>query len=199
MNSITKNKSIILLVCILISVLNIFAIKYKTYGDSIYSFLIVHVVVFVLVTYLIFMIQRNQNKTPLDKISFGTGILFIILNFLFGFAIIGLWNIDKDYNAQTAKVQMEVFGEKLSNFKSNCGRYPLTEEGLAFLVTELKDNVCKHYPADGFLKGGQVPLNPWDQEFQYQSDGQKYLLKTQFEKRVFIKTDKSAAYEVEDK
>lgn len=144
------------------------------------------------------MIRRHQNKTPLDKISIGTGILFIIVNFIFGFAMMGTLDNHKDYNAQVTKVQMNNFGERLSNLKSYCGRYPLTEEGLSFLVTELKGNVCKQYPKEGFMEGGQVPLDSWDQEFQYQSDGQKYLLKTQFEKRVFIKTDKSEAYEVED-
>ena len=30
---------------------------------------------------------------------------------------------------------------------------------------------CKNYPSDGFIDGGEIPLDPWDSEYVYQSDG----------------------------
>lgn len=191
----TKNKSISLLAFVFIGVINVFALKYKIFGDSFNLCLGIHVIVFILVATLLLMIRRNKNKSPLDKISFGVGILFIIVNLLFGLGVFALWNNHRDYNAQGIRIQMKSLGWRLANFKRHCGRFPLTDEGLTSLITKVKENFCKDHPVDEFIEAGKVPLDYCDQEFQYESDGTTYSLKTQHEKRVFIKTDKFDVYE----
>ena len=33
---------------------------------------------------------------------------------------------------------------------------------------------CRNYPPDGFIDADEVPLDPWDNEYAYESDGKKF-------------------------
>jgi general secretion pathway protein G len=33
---------------------------------------------------------------------------------------------------------------------------------------------CKDYPTNGFIEGEQVPKDPWDNDFIYESDGKTF-------------------------
>jgi general secretion pathway protein G len=52
------------------------------------------------------------------------------------------------------------------------GRFPTSEQGLEALVREpTTAPEPANYQPGGYLKGGQVPLDPWHNEFQYESPG----------------------------
>ena len=73
---------------------------------------------------------------------------------------------------KTAKTQMKGFEDALEAFRRDNGSYPSTEQGLTALVEKPSiGKVPKHYPAKGYLKGGKIPKDPFDCDYQYYSPG----------------------------
>lgn len=78
---------------------------------------------------------------------------------------------------KAAKIQMQGFGKILLDYKRKCGRYPTGDQGLEALVAApTSGRKCKNYPPSGFLQDGKIPLDPWDEEYIYESDGRKYTI-----------------------
>lgn len=75
-----------------------------------------------------------------------------------------------------AKTQIKNLGNELDNYKRVCGVYPSSNQNLDALITPQAD--CKNYPADGFLKDKKIPKDPWDNDYFYESDGNKYVIKS---------------------
>lgn len=75
----------------------------------------------------------------------------------------------------STKIQMSNLEGRLKEFRRKCGFYPATEQGLEALVTKPSGGrECKDYPQNGFIDGDQVPKDPWDNDFIYESDGKNY-------------------------
>ena len=73
---------------------------------------------------------------------------------------------------KTATIQMKAFESQLKEFRRKCYFYPTTDQGLDALINKPSGGrECKNYPSDGFIDGGEIPLDPWDSEYVYQSDG----------------------------
>ena len=73
---------------------------------------------------------------------------------------------------ETAKTQMKVFEEALDQYRRDNGYYPSTEQGLQSLVEKPSvGRIPKRYPPNGYLKGGKVPQDPFDCDYQYYSPG----------------------------
>jgi len=75
-----------------------------------------------------------------------------------------------------ARTQMGNLANSLKDFKRKCGFYPTTEQGLQALEQKpTGGRECKRYPPNGFLfEDSEVPLDPWENEYSYQSDGKKF-------------------------
>lgn len=75
----------------------------------------------------------------------------------------------------SAKIQIGKLGEILRDYRRKCGNYPLTQQGLDALIEKpTGGKECKKYPPNGFIEGGKIPVDPWENEFYYESDGKKY-------------------------
>ena len=75
---------------------------------------------------------------------------------------------------KTAKIQMKAFESQLKEFRRKCYFYPTSDMGLDALINKPEGGRdCKNYPSDGFIDGGEIPLDPWDNEYVYFSDGKK--------------------------
>ncbi len=73
---------------------------------------------------------------------------------------------------ETAKTQMKVLEEALDQFRRDNGFYPSTEQGLQALVEKPSTGrIPKRYPSKGYLKGGRVPQDPFDCDYQYYNPG----------------------------
>ena len=68
-----------------------------------------------------------------------------------------------------AKAQIEAFEKALDTFRLDVGRYPLTEEGLAALLTKPAAATKWNGP---YLKK-DVPQDPWGQAYLYRAPGSK--------------------------
>lgn len=73
---------------------------------------------------------------------------------------------------KTASTQMKGFEDALEAYRRDSGVYPSTEQGLAALVEKPSiGRIPKRYPPKGYLKGGKIPRDPFDCDYQYYSPG----------------------------
>lgn len=78
---------------------------------------------------------------------------------------------------ESAKIQVQRLGEILKDYRRKCGTYPSTDQGLDALITKPSTGKdCKRYPPNGFIEDGKIPMDPWDNEFIYESSGRKYSI-----------------------
>jgi general secretion pathway protein G len=76
---------------------------------------------------------------------------------------------------QSAKIQIKSLSERLKEFRRDCNFLPLTEQGLDALIDKpTGGRECKRYAPGGYIEGGKVPIDPWDHEFIYTSDGKTF-------------------------
>ena len=74
-------------------------------------------------------------------------------------------------------IQMNALKQRLKEFKRHCGFYPSTEQGLEALVEKpTGGRECKKYAPDGYIDGGIVPADAWDNPFDYVSDMRKFTI-----------------------
>jgi general secretion pathway protein G len=67
----------------------------------------------------------------------------------------------------------------LDDFKRVCGFYPTTDQGLDALVHAPQGQPqCKNYDPAGFIQGGHLPKDGWDHDFLYESDGNKFVIRS---------------------
>lgn len=75
----------------------------------------------------------------------------------------------------STKIQMSNLSERLKEFRRHCGQYPNSEQGLKALVSKPSGTPeCTRYNPDGYIEGGILPKDPWDEEFLYESDGKTF-------------------------
>ena len=77
-----------------------------------------------------------------------------------------------DAKIEATRIQIKNFEGALKLFYLDNGFYPSTEQGLEALV--LKPDVGKipkKYKDGGYLDGGKLPIDPWDNYFVYLSPG----------------------------
>ena len=73
---------------------------------------------------------------------------------------------------KTAKTQMKGFEDALEAYRRDAGVYPSTEQGLTALVEKPSiGRIPKHSPPKGYRKGGKIPKEPFDCDYQYYSPG----------------------------
>jgi general secretion pathway protein G len=70
---------------------------------------------------------------------------------------------------KTARIQIQSFGSALDLFYLDAGRYPTSAEGLAVLVQPSGGIAAWNGP---YLKGGNVPNDPWGKPYVYRSPGE---------------------------
>ena len=80
-----------------------------------------------------------------------------------------------DARIKTTQNQIKLIEGALDMYKLNNYRYPTTEQGLEALIEKPNtDPVPKNYQAGGYLKGGKLPTDAWDNQFLYFFDKGKY-------------------------
>lgn len=78
---------------------------------------------------------------------------------------------------QTAKIQIRSISERLKEFRRDCNFIPTTDQGLDALVEKpTGGRECKRYAPGGYIEGGKIPLDPWDGEYIYESDGKTFTI-----------------------
>lgn len=91
-------------------------------------------------------------------------------------------NVTSKFNqskVKTTKIQIKQVGVVLDDFKRECGFYPTTEQGLKALIEKPSEGrECKNYDPEGYIKGRALPKDGFGNDFDYTSDGHKYVIKS---------------------
>ncbi len=75
----------------------------------------------------------------------------------------------------SARIQIKSIADRLKEFRRDCNYLPTTDMGLDALVNKPEGGrECKRYAPGGYIEGGKVPMDPWDSEFVYESDGKTF-------------------------
>ena len=78
---------------------------------------------------------------------------------------------------QTTKIQIRSLSERLKEFRRDCNFLPGTDQGLDALIEKpTGGRECKRYAPGGYIDGGKIPVDPWDGEYIYESDGKTFTI-----------------------
>ena len=115
--------------------------------------------------------------TPTDHRSEGFTLIEIMavvliigmLSGIVGFAV--FQQVDKA-RVVTARAQISRLESSLELYSMDNGRFPSTEQGLDALINKPSGSPeHTNYQPGGYLKGGELPKDPWGFEFQYANPG----------------------------
>lgn len=99
----------------------------------------------------------------------------LVVLFILGMLVTVLFrNADKIIGQGSESVAKIFVGESirtpLVTYRMHMGSYPTTEQGLQALITPPGDNDRWRGP---YLEGGKLPLDPWNNPYQYRYPGTK--------------------------
>ena len=113
-------------------------------------------------------IKESQKGMSLIEILIAITLISLMGTFIAGKVFDQL----HEGRVKTATIQMKAFESQLKEFRRKCYFYPTSDQGLDALINKPSGGrECKNYPTDGFIDGGEIPLDPWDNEYVYTSDG----------------------------
>jgi general secretion pathway protein G len=109
--------------------------------------------------------RRGEEGFTLVEILVVITIIGLIM------ALVGprVLNYLSESKVKTAKIQIQSFATALDLFYLDAGRYPSTAEGLTVLVQASGGIAAWNGP---YLKGGNVPNDPWGKPYVYRSPGE---------------------------
>ena len=113
---------------------------------------------------------RPRRRAGFTLIEIMAVVLIMgLLASIVGVAVIG--QIDSA-RVNTTRTQIKQIESALAFYQMDNGRLPSTEQGLSALVT--KPTIGpepRNYRPGGYLQGKEVPLDGWQNSFQYQAPG----------------------------
>jgi general secretion pathway protein G len=113
-------------------------------------------------------VRRSQAFTLIEIMA--VVIIIGLLTTIVGAAI--FQQVDKG-RVTTARAQLSSLEGVLELYRMDNGRFPTTEQGLdALVIAPTSEPAPRNYPPGGYLKGGKVPLDPWNNPYLYESPGQ---------------------------
>ncbi|MGB5324433.1 MAG: type II secretion system major pseudopilin GspG [Pseudomonadales bacterium] len=99
-------------------------------------------------------------------------VVVVIMGLLIG--LIGpnvLGQVDKA-RVTTARADLATLASSLDMYKLDNHFYPTTDQGLEALVSQPSGTpVPKNWNSQGYLKGSEIPRDPWEGEYIYFSPG----------------------------
>lgn len=117
------------------------------------------------------LLTSNARGMSLVEILIALTLLGFAATFIAGKVFDSL----NEGSVKTAKIQIKKIEERLMEFRRHCNYYPTTDQGLDALISKpTTGRECKRYAPDGYIQGGKIPVDPWDNEYIYESDGRKF-------------------------
>jgi len=96
-------------------------------------------------------------------------VVITIIGLIMGLIGPRVLNYLSESKVKAAKIQLQSFAGALDLFYLDAGRFPSTGEGLAALVRQTPGVAAWNGP---YLKGGNVPNDPWNNGYVYRSPGE---------------------------
>ncbi len=111
--------------------------------------------------------QRSEGFTLIEIMA--VVLIIGMLSGIVGFAV--FQQVDKA-RVVTARAQIDRLESSLELYSMDNGRFPSTEQGLEALIHKPSGSPePANYQSGGYLKGGELPKDPWGFDFQYESPG----------------------------
>lgn len=122
--------------------------------------------------------QMKKQNLARDERGFTLTEMLIVVAIIAMIGTFAVGKISAQFNkakVDSTKILIRNLATTLDNFRLDCNAYPTTEQGLEALVTKPSGGRdCKNYNVEGYMK--KVPKDSWDNDFKYESDGQKFLI-----------------------
>ena len=123
--------------------------------------------------------MRLPCYSPPDKLSIRPGftlieilVVIVILGILAGLVVPRIMEQPEKARQTKARMQIESLEQALNIFKMDNGFYPSTEQGLEALVRKPSvGRIPKSWRENGYLDKGQLPKDPWGNDYIYLSPG----------------------------
>jgi general secretion pathway protein G len=96
-------------------------------------------------------------------------VVITIIGLIMGLIGPRVLNYLSDSKIKAAKIQIQSFASALDLYYLDTGRYPSSSEGLDSLVRQTGGVTSWNGP---YLKGGNVPPDPWGKPYVYRSPGE---------------------------
>ena len=117
------------------------------------------------------VVLRRQDGFTLIEIMVVVGII-ALLTALVAPTLMSRFAVAKE---QTARAQVSTLAQSVRTFQLDTGRLPSAAEGLRVLIPPPPTSV-RHYNADGYLDDVALPLDPWDNEYDYRVEGTRFTI-----------------------
>src|SRR3984957_18552647 len=96
-------------------------------------------------------------------------VVITIIGLIMGLIGPRVLNYLSESKVKTARIQLQSFASALDLFYLDAGRFPSTSEGLTALIRQTPGVSAWNGP---YLKGGNVPKDPWNNGYVYRSPGE---------------------------
>jgi general secretion pathway protein G len=96
-------------------------------------------------------------------------VVITIIGLIMGLIGPRVLNYLSESKVKTARIQLQSFASALDLFYLDAGRFPSTSEGLTALIRQTPGVAAWNGP---YLKGGNVPKDPWNNGYIYRSPGE---------------------------
>jgi general secretion pathway protein G len=96
-------------------------------------------------------------------------VVITIIGLIMGLIGPRVLNYLSESKVKAAKIQLQSFASALDLFYLDAGRFPSTAEGLTALVKQTPGVSAWNGP---YLRGGNVPNDPWNHGYLYRSPGE---------------------------
>jgi general secretion pathway protein G len=118
--------------------------------------------------------RNNQAGMSILEILIALTLLGLAGTFVAGKVFENL----QEGKVQTAKIQIKSISDRLKEFRRDCGFFPTTDQGLDALINKPEGGgrECRRYSPTGYIDGGKIPVDPWDEPYIYESDGRTFTI-----------------------
>ena len=97
----------------------------------------------------------------------------LIIGLLSGIVGVAIFRQVDRGRATAAKAQISNLESVLELYRMDNARFPTTEQGLEALVARPSSTPePRNYPEGGYMTKRRIPLDPWQNAYQYESPGQ---------------------------
>lgn len=123
--------------------------------------------------------RRNAKKRSAGFSLVEIMVVVIIIGMLATLVGVNVMGRLERARVQQAVTQIKILKNALDTYKMDNKRYPTTEQGLKALV-QMPTIAPQptNYDPQGYLDASSIPLDPWDNEYVYWTDGANAYVKS---------------------